>query len=397
MSAPITPLDPPLSVAGLFAGIGGVERGLAAAGMRTELLCEIWPAAQAVLRQHFPEVELHDDISTLKSLPPVDVVTAGFPCTDLSQAGRTAGIHGAASGLVKHLFELLEKASPTWVVVENVRNMLALDRGQAMNYLVEEFERLDYCWAYRLVDSRFTGVPQRRQRVILVASKKGANYKDPRQVLFADEAFEWDPTQYHQDAYGFYWTEGNTGLGWAQDALPTLKGGSGLGIPSSPALWIPNAPVGRAIVTPTIEDAEALQGFPRGWTEAAQQHGRAGNRWKLVGNAVTVGVARWVGRRLVDPGEPLDVPELLLPTGSRWPTAAWGDGQHRWAVDIGLWPERHPYQHLLDVVAADGVSPLSYRATTGFYNRLLKSRLRYDEAFAIALKSHSEHMAPIAA
>src|SRR5581483_6436520 len=87
----------PLTVAGLFAGIGGVELGLEAAGMRTELLCEIWPPAQAVLRQRFPQAELRPDIATLERLPHVDVVTAGFPCTDLSQAGRTAGIHGAAS------------------------------------------------------------------------------------------------------------------------------------------------------------------------------------------------------------------------------------------------------------------------------------------------------------
>jgi DNA (cytosine-5)-methyltransferase 1 len=391
MPEPIT-TSRPLTVAGLFAGIGGVELGLTAAGMKTELLCEVWPAAQAVLRERFPGATFHDDISTLESLPQVDVVTAGFPCTDLSQAGRTAGIHGAASGLVKHLFELLEDASPTWVVIENVRNMLVLDRGQAMDYLVGEFERLGYCWAYRLVDSRFTGVPQRRQRVILVASKKGAAEQDPRCVLFADEANEWDATHYRQDAYGFYWTEGNTGLGWAQDALPTLKGGSGLGIPSPPALWIPDAPSGRAIVTPTIEDAEALQGFPRGWTEAAGQHGRAGTRWKLVGNAVTVGVADWVGRRLMAPGEPVDALELILSKGTRWPTAAWGDGEQRWAVDLSLWPERRPYRHLLEVVGAEGAAPLSHRATSGFYNRLLKSRLRYDEAFATALKSHSEHM-----
>ncbi len=383
-----TPPIRSLSVAGLFAGIGGVERGLQAAGMRTELLCEWWEPAQAVLRHHFPDVPLHDDIQTLKALPDVDVVTAGFPCTDLSQAGRTAGIHGQASGMIKHLFELLETASPKWVVIENVRNMLALDRGTAMEYLVTQFERLGYSWAYRLVDSRFTGVPQRRHRVILVASKT----EDPRRVLFTDDAGERPDHQYREDGFGFYWTEGNTGLGWAKDAVPTLKGGSGLGIPSSPAIWVRDAPPGQAIVTPTITDAEALQGFPVGWTEPAQHHSRASLRWKLVGNAVTVGVAEWLGRHLAEPADPVPMPNKTLPEGARWPTAAWGSAGDRWTLDMSLWPEQRPYQHLRDVVDTGLAKPLSLRATTGFHDRLMRSRLRYPEAFALALKSHIEYM-----
>ncbi|MER8030940.1 DNA (cytosine-5-)-methyltransferase [Streptomyces bauhiniae] len=379
----------PLTVAGLFAGIGGVELGLQAVGMQTKLLCEWWEPAQAVLERQFPGTPMHDDIQTLASLPDVDVVTAGFPCTDLSQAGRTAGIHGEASGMVKHLIKLLDDTSPRWVVIENVRNMLALDRGTAMEYLVSEFERLGYTWAYRLVDSRFTGVPQRRHRVIFVASRT----EDPCAVLFADDAGERPEGAYREDAFGFYWTEGNTGLGWAQDALPTLKGGSGLGIPSSPAMWIPGAEPGRAIVTPTIEDAEALQGFPRGWTEAALERAKPGVRWKLVGNAVTVGVSHWLGRRLLAPGDYDETGQIILPKGMRWPTAAWGDAKQRWAVPVSMWPERGEYHHLLDVVDAHEAAPLSLRATTGFHGRLLKSRLRYPEAFSEALKLHAERMA----
>ncbi|MFJ4001163.1 DNA cytosine methyltransferase [Streptomyces parvus] len=377
-----------LTVAGLFAGIGGVELGLKAAGMQTKLLCEWWEPAQAVLQKQFPGIPLHDDIQTLSALPDVDVVTAGFPCTDLSQAGRTAGIHGEASGMVKHLIKLLGDASPQWVVIENVRNMLALDRGTAMEYLVGEFERLGYTWAYRLVDSRFTGVPQRRQRVIFVASRR----ENPCSVLFADDAGERSESDYREDAFGFYWTEGNTGLGWAQDALPTLKGGSGLGIPSAPAMWVRAAEPGRAILTPRIEDAEALQGFPRGWTEPALDKAKPGVRWKLVGNAVTVGVSEWLGRRLVNPGTYDESSQELLVKGMRWPTAAWGSASQRWSVPVSLWPETHKYQHLLDVIDVDEAAPLSLRATTGFHGRLLKSRLRYPQAFSDALKLHAEQM-----
>src|SRR4051794_13715391 len=84
----------PLRVAGLFAGIGGIELGLHRAGHSTTLLCEIDEAADAVLVEWFPGVPLVRDVRKLKALPDVDLVAAGFPCQDLSQAGRTAGIRG---------------------------------------------------------------------------------------------------------------------------------------------------------------------------------------------------------------------------------------------------------------------------------------------------------------
>ncbi len=174
----------PMTSVGLFAGIGGVEEGLRRAGAaEAELLVDNWAPAQEVLRVRFPEAKLESDVAELTSLPKVDLVTAGFPCTDLSQAGRTAGITGKASGLVGHVFPLLEQADPTWLVFENVRNMLVLDGGTAMRYLVDQLESLGYRWAYRLVDSRSTGVAQRRQRVIMVASKS----ENPADVLLVDE------------------------------------------------------------------------------------------------------------------------------------------------------------------------------------------------------------------
>src|ERR1700678_571967 len=75
------PVQPSFTTAGLFAGIGGLGLGFQQAGAESKLLCEIWPAAQAVLRANFPGVPVHDDIATLDSLPAVDVVAAGFPCT----------------------------------------------------------------------------------------------------------------------------------------------------------------------------------------------------------------------------------------------------------------------------------------------------------------------------
>lgn len=288
-----------MRVVGLFAGIGGIEHGLHqgwSGHVETAMLCESWEPAQAVLQSRFPEAELHHDVRDFHEVPhETTILTAGFPCTDLSQAGRTAGIEGAQSGLVTRVFEALRgsRELPTWLVIENVQNMLALDGGRAMQYLVDELESLGMRWAYRTVDSRFTGVPQRRRRVIVVASAT----EDPSTVLFADEAGDPEPSRYATNAYGFYWTEGLRGLGWAQDAVPTLKGGSTVGIPSPPAIWIPNGEPGRKLLWPRIEDAEALQGFPRGWTEpggTAAETAHDGrwwatrSRWELLAGLVGV-------------------------------------------------------------------------------------------------------------
>lgn len=367
-----------MRVAGLFAGIGGIELGFQQAlgsDVETILLCESWDPAQTVLRKRFPDTDIHPDVRQLKKIPTgVDVLTAGFPCTDLSQAGRTAGISGAASGLVAHVFAALRvtrKSKRPWLLIENVPNMLALDSGKAMSYLVQELELLGYRWAYRTVDSRFTGVPQRRRRVILLASVSD----DPRTVLFADDAGDRPADELTDDAFGFYWTEGRRGLGWAVDAVPTLKGGSTLGIPSPPAIWHPKGAPGRRFIKPSISEAEQMQGFPAGWTDVFQDpYRRNGPRWKLVGNAVTVGVARWVASRIAEPGDPINE-EYPWDRAGKWPSAAWGDSGRIVRAVASEFPLNDPYKNLLDLVNAEQAEVLSQRALAGFWNRLSEGNL----------------------
>ncbi len=308
-----------LSVAGLFAGIAGIERGLEQAGHHGVLLCEIDEAAMSVLRGHYSDVDLVADVRQMRTLPPVDLVAAGFPCQDLSQAGRTAGISGDNSGLVGNVFRLIERAdAPDWVLLENVPFMLRLDRGAAMHYLTETLGRLGFMWAYRVVDTRAFGLPQRRRRVVMLASRK----HDPREVLFvgSHDAREQEPNS--ETAFGFYWTEGLRGLGWGVSCVPTLKGGSTIGIPSPPAIWMPDGHV----VTPDIRDAERMQGFPVDWTKPALDVPgvRKGVRWKLVGNAVSVPMANWVGERLRAPETYDGRGDQALEAGVPWPRSAWG-------------------------------------------------------------------------
>jgi DNA (cytosine-5)-methyltransferase 1 len=375
-----------MKVAGLFAGIGGIELGLHRSGHQAVILNEILHNAQEVLRQHFPGVDLVPDVHDVGDLPAVvDLVAAGFPCQNLSQAGMVAGISGSQSGLVNEVFRITRPRPPKWLLIENVQFMLQLGRGEAMRYITSQLEDMSMRWAYRVVDSRSAGVPQRRRRVIMLASPT----EDPREVIFADDAGDRD-ADYRDDAFGFYWTEGLRGLGWAKDAVPTLKGGSTIGIPSPPALWIPDAPVGRKIVVPTVEDGEELQGFERGWTAVVDGLRSTGARWKLVGNAVTVGVAEWVGERVLRPDTPLGESVPLARSGS-WPSAAWGEAGKAWEVrGLSEFPVHRPYRHLLDTVRSDDAAPLSYKAAAGFLSRTTKAKLRFNPEFIHDVARHVE-------
>ena len=374
-------------IAGLFAGVGGLERGLARAGHETALLCENDPGAVAVLESRFEETDFHKDVCTLRRLPRgTTLLAAGFPCQDLSQAGRTVGIAGARSGLVAEVFRLIEQHRTPWVLLENVPFMLQLGRGEAMNVITTTLEALNYRWAYRVVDTRSFGLPQRRRRVYLVAALE----EDPRGVLFADEAGSASQTTAKVGdacAFGFYWTEGTRGLGWAVDAIPTLKGGSSLGIPSPPAILLDTG----EIVTPSIRDAERLQGFPTDWTKPAEEVTRKGQRWKLVGNAVSVPVAEWIGRRLREPGKVLDFEVAALKPHTPWPTAAWNVGPGRVRVAASEWPVRRKQQSLSTFLRYP-TAPLSAKATAGFLSRAEVAPLKFDDGFLDAIRAHLQRM-----
>lgn len=372
-----------MRIAGLFAGIGGLELGMHRAGHTAELLCDVLPTAKAVLNARFPGVPYRDDVTKLRSLPAsIDLLTAGFPCQDLSQAGRTAGLDGERSGLIGEVFRLLSRRRVPTVVVENVPFMLQLNGGNAIRAIVDEFERRGYRWAYRVVDSWSFGLAQRRERVILVASRE----VDPTRVLLVDDR----PIPRHASAletrpHGFYWTEGLGGLGWAVDAVPTLKNGSTIGIASPPAVLMPD---GR-IVKLGIRDGERLQGFETDWTQPAETIAKPSARWGLVGSAVSVPVAQWVGERLLDGGTYDGARDLVFPLHGKAPRAARFDGTRRHAVLIGTDPLGVAPPPLAHFMRSDEPQELlSAKATAGFLSRTYRAKLRFEPGFIAAVEKH---------
>ena len=249
-----------------------------------------------------------------------------------------------------------------------------------MHAIIGEFERLGYKWAYRVVDTFGFGLPQRRERVYLVASREF----DPSTVLLVDDCpIERVKSAIGKLAHGFYWTEGLGGLGWAVDSVPTLKNGSTIGIPSPPAILMPD----NRVIKPDLRDAERLQGFDPDWTIAAEDVGRASFRWGLIGSAVSVPVAEWLGRRLNAPGKYVDLRGRLFPTSGRAPRAARFNGESRFAVDISADPLGVRPPHLVDFLQYSE-SPLSLRGALGFLNRTRRAKLRFEPGFIEAIEKH---------
>ena len=191
---------------------------------------------------------------------------------------------------------------------------------------------------------------------------------------------------YPDVACGFYWTEGMRSFGWAVDGVPPIKCGSSVGVPSPPAIRLPSG----AYVTPDLRDTERLQGFPADWTAPAEEVARRGERWRMVGNSVSVPVAAWIGSRLAKPGR-YDGSADLPWAGGKWSRrAAWADLDgvvH--AADVGPWPVWQPSLPLVDFLEYPG-KPLSARAAPGFLRRTRKGSLRFPLGFIDELTAYAE-------
>lgn len=377
-----------MRVVGLFSGIGGLELGFQNAGHDSIMLSEIDEACQSVLRRRF-DTRVTGDIFDLDKLPIADAICAGFPCQPFSQAGPMNGMDESRT-LLRKMLSLVEKTAkkhrPLFIVLENVKNIVHLERGKALAYITRSLEGLGYTWAYRIVDSSAFGLPQRRKRWLFIAS-----LDESAPSILLDQDAGPMPKRKDVEAHGFYWTEGNAGLGWADDAIPPLKSGSGLHIPSPPAIWIRAE---RSIVKPHISDAEALQGFPIGWTDIGSDIAKyERKRWKMVGNAVSVPAAQWLAERLGNaPQTKRDLKGKRFLKDGPWPHAAWGRKGERHEIKVSAFPLHRDMTPILRFLTETPL-PLSARATHGFRTRLERSRLKYPDQFLADLLHHEEAVA----
>jgi DNA (cytosine-5)-methyltransferase 1 len=174
----------------LFAGVGGFDLALERNGVKVVASVEIDKKASAVLAKHFPHSQLFDDVCTVtgKDLinagfnPTTGVIVGGFPCQDLSVAGKRAGLSGKRSGLFYEIARLLDETKAQNFILENVPGLLSSNKGADMGAVVATLVDLGYSLAWRVLDAQHFGVPQRRRRVFIVGCL-GDDWRSPAEIL----------------------------------------------------------------------------------------------------------------------------------------------------------------------------------------------------------------------
>ena len=179
-----------ITAVSLFAGVGGFDLALERAGVKVVASVEWDKKAQEVLRRHFPESTIFGDISgvTGEQLiaagfePRNGIITGGFPCQDLSVAGKRAGLGGSRSGLFWEICRFLDETRAQNFILENVPGLLNSNNGADMAVVLEALVERGYRVAYRVLDAQHFGVPQRRRRVFIVGCI-GDSRGTPEEIL----------------------------------------------------------------------------------------------------------------------------------------------------------------------------------------------------------------------
>ena len=349
----------------LFSGVGGFDLGFERAGMESVGQVEIDARAREVLAEHWPDVPRWNDVTEVhgegvcdtgrepvgrrssraarsrdlsrqhvhltgrncprgsnhpgginreRCLPNgVDVLSGGFPCQDISVAGKRKGLDGDRSGLWFEFARLISEIAPTWVVVENVPGLLSSNGGRDLGTILGFLGDNGFRWAYRVLDAQWFGVAQRRRRVFIVGSR-GAD--SPSEVLFESSSVLGDSPPRRSarkdvaPTLGARTTAGG-GLGTdfdrdgglipfvqnTRDEVRIFGDGQSVGaLSAQPGMKQQHYLAGPGVRRLMPVECERLQGFPDGWSSDIVSDSQA---YRQMGNAVCVNVAEWVGRRIV--------------------------------------------------------------------------------------------------
>jgi len=287
-------------VASFFAGIGGFDLGFKEAEFEVNFQCEMHRFCTDVLKYHWPDVLLAGDISSVepKSIPGADIWCGGFPCQDLSVArgsrGRR-GLNGSRSGLFFRFASLAQKKKPRVILIENVHGLLNSNDGKDFAELLHTLESMNYAVAWRLLNSRYFGIPQSRPRVFICAWLN--NPIPAGNTLFEDQPPNVDRNQ--RSAFlETSWVSGpgpiapklafclaatsgrHTGTDWSRTYIAYMD----------------------AVRRLSPLECERLQGFPDSWTKidlAPNDPERSDSlRYHALGNAVSVAVVKWIATRI---------------------------------------------------------------------------------------------------
>jgi len=286
-----------LSVFDIFSGIGGFSIGLEKAGMQTVAFCEKDSFCQKILKTHWPDVPVFSDISKvckddLKTLGPIDIIAGGFPCQDISCAGKQVGINGSRSGLWKEFKRLINELKPRYAIIENVANL----RSKGLVTVLQDLWEIGYNAEWHCIPASAFGAPHRRDRIWIIAYPtcigkirlsigKKERLSSPRddcknaanadcQRLQRYGRFEEISTICKQEQIGLYYrTRGALQWGAEPKSIPRLKDER-----LNPD-WV-----------------EWLMGFPSSWTEDGSRR----QRLMALGNAVVPLIPEFLGAAIMN-------------------------------------------------------------------------------------------------
>ena len=166
----------------LFSGIGGFALAARWAGFETIGFCEIDKYCQKVLKKNFPDVPIYEDVTKLKGNQFKDIflITGGFPCQDISLAGKGAGIEGKKSGLWSELFRIIGEVRPKFALIENVP-ALTIRGGPRV---IADLTSIGYDTEWQIVGADDVGAPHRRKRIWIVANSNSGFSKRENKGIF---------------------------------------------------------------------------------------------------------------------------------------------------------------------------------------------------------------------
>jgi len=185
----------------LFAGVGGFDLAMQRKGVKVVASVEIDSKCNEVLAKHFPEATQFTDVTTVKGEdlinagfnPRTGIITGGFPCQDLSVAGKRAGLAGERSGLFWEIARLVEETQSEYFIIENVPGLLTSNKGRDFGVVIGTMADIGYSLGWRVLDAQHFGVPQRRRRVFIVG-KRTTDGTSIAEVLFKSNGLRRDPS-----------------------------------------------------------------------------------------------------------------------------------------------------------------------------------------------------------
>jgi len=193
----------------LFAGVGGFDLAMQRQGVKVVASVEIDKNCNQVLANHFPDATQFTDVTTVKGedlinagfTPSTGIITGGFPCQDLSVAGKRAGLAGARSGLFWEIARLVEETQTEYFILENVPGLLSSNGGKDFGVVLGTMADLGYSVGWRVLDAQHFGVPQRRRRVFVVGRR--ATSGGVAEILFKSEGLRGNSAPRKQEGQVF--------------------------------------------------------------------------------------------------------------------------------------------------------------------------------------------------